>query len=240
MAARRSPKTGLTKKEQAEKTRARVLDAAIKLFAKRGFASTSTQDIAKAIGMTPGVLYWHFTDKEEVLTAVLDELQRRLFVALAREEERVSKREQQPLDAAETVRVLIARVARLVSESQETLLLVGVIGAECTDTNPRIEKALCEAYERIAVVVRDLLERAAKDDAIGAPLQDIDVECTAEMFLGMYMGAILHQRLFRAEYPLPRALPVIERMLFAALVPRAATGAPGAPGAPRAQRRSSR
>lgn len=203
-----------------------MLDAAITLFAKRGFASTSTQDIAKAIGMTPGVLYWHFKDKEDLLTAVLDELQRRLFVALSREEERVSKRETKPLNAAETCRVLIARVARLVSESQETLLLVGVIGAECTDTNPRIEKALREAYGRIAMVVRDLIERASSEQAIAVSLQELDVECTAEMFLGMYMGAILHQRLFRADYPLPRALPVIERMLFAALVPRAAAARP--------------
>jgi AcrR family transcriptional regulator len=211
----RSPKTGMTKKEQAEQTRARVIDAAITLFAKQGFASTSTQEIAKAIHMTPGVLYWHFSDKEAILTAVLDELQRRLFVALTREEQRITPKQPRAVD---TMRALIGRVARLVSESQETLLLVGVIGAACTDTNPRIEKALREAYGRISAVVRELLERAAKESALGAKeLRAIDIECTAEMFLGMYMGAILHQRLFRAEFPLPRALPVIERMLFAAL-----------------------
>jgi AcrR family transcriptional regulator len=203
-------KPGLGKKEQAEQTRARVIDAAIALFSKHGFASTSTQDIARAIGMTPGVLYWHFRDKEAVLIAVLDELQRRLVVALAREGERTEGE-----SAAETSRRFIARVARMVAESRETLLLVGVIGAEATDTNPRIERALREAYGRVAVVVRELLERAAAE---GCAI-DEDPECAAEMFLGLYMGAILHQRLFRSKLPLQRALPVIERMLFASLLP---------------------
>jgi AcrR family transcriptional regulator len=161
-------------------------------------------------------LYWHFRDKEAVLIAVLDELQRRLFVSLVREEERSGGER-----AAKTARALIARVARLVVESKETLLLVGVIGAEATDTHPRVERALRQAYGRIAVVVRDLLARAADE---GCAVDD-DPECAAEMFLGLYMGAILHQRLFRAELPLDRALPVIERMLFAALLPGEAAAA---------------
>lgn len=213
----RSPKTGLTKKEQAELTRARVLDAAIALFAKRGFTQTSTQDIARAIGMTPGTLYWHFDGKEALLVAVLEELERRLFTALVREEERIGDE----LPAADTARALIHRVARVVSESQETLLLVGVIGAEATDMNPRVERALRDAYGRIARFVKELLERAVEE---GAAFES-DVECAAEMFLGMYMGAIMHQRLFRSDFPLERALPVVERMLFSALMPAAAVNA---------------
>lgn len=213
----RSPKTGLTKKEQAELTRARVLDAAIALFAKRGFTQTSTQDIARAIGMTPGTLYWHFDGKEALLVAVLEELERRLFTALVREEERIGDE----LPAPDTARALIHRVARVVSESQETLLLVGVIGAEATDMNPRVERALRDAYGRIARFVKELLERAVEE---GAAFES-DVECAAEMFLGMYMGAIMHQRLFRSDFPLERALPVVERMLFSALMPAAAVNA---------------
>lgn len=203
----------MTKKEQAEQTRARVIDAAIALFAKRGFASTSTHDIAKAIGMTPGTLYWHFEDKEALLVAVLEELERRLVHALAREGGRL-----QSASAAEKTRALLGRVARLVAASQETLLLVGVIGAEATDTNPRIEAALRASYGRVAVVVAELLRQGA---AQGETVER-DVECAAEMLLGMYMGAIVHQRLFREELPLVRALPVMESMLFAALFPGAA------------------
>lgn len=209
-ARRVAGKTGLGKKEQSEQTRARILDAAITLFAKRGFASTSTHELARAIGMTPGALYWHFADKEALLVAALDELRRRMFVVLARAEERAGAQ-----SAADAIGVLVARVARVVVEAQENLLLVGVIGAEATETNPRIEQALRESYAGIASVLRGLLRRAAAE---GVDVGD-DIECTAEMFLGLYMGAILHQRLFRADFPLERALPVVERMLLRAILP---------------------
>src|SRR5881628_2831455 len=98
-----------TKKAQAERTRAAIIDAAIGLFARRGFASTSTQDLAKAIGMTTGVLYWHFKDKEELLIAAVNELERRLAEELLSEAEAKSA-----TGARQTFEALIARVARVV------------------------------------------------------------------------------------------------------------------------------
>src|SRR2546430_679683 len=100
-----------TKKEQAEATRAAIIEAAIRLFARSGYVSTTTQDIARAIKMTPGVLYWHFKDKEEVLTAVLAELERRLFVELSRESEAVQAEQ---LDVVKTTERLIGRVSAVV------------------------------------------------------------------------------------------------------------------------------
>src|SRR5438067_12635455 len=96
-----------TKKEQAETTRAAIINAAMKLFARSGYVSTTTQDIARAIKMTPGVLYWHFKDKEEVLVPVLAELERRLAAEVSAESESISDK----LDAASTLERLIARVA---------------------------------------------------------------------------------------------------------------------------------
>jgi AcrR family transcriptional regulator len=47
-----------------------VLDAAAGLFRSKGYASTSMRDIAAAVGMLPGSLYYHFPSKEELLVAV--------------------------------------------------------------------------------------------------------------------------------------------------------------------------
>ncbi len=204
-------KRARTKREQAEQTRARILDAAIRLFARRGFASTSTQDLARAIGMTPGILYWHFKGKEDLLVAVLDELQRRLIVELADQAQESADR-----GAVWTLSALIDRVARVVERHQENLLLVGVIGAEATDTNPRVERAVRAAYRRVSSWVVEVLRGGVAEGVIP---RDLDLACATQMFLGLYMGGIMHQRLFRQEYPLPRALPVLRRLLFSALVP---------------------
>ena len=203
------------KKQQAERTRKRILDAAIRLFAKRGYVSTSMADLADAVKMTPGVLYWHFDDKEALLLAALDELQRRFaFEILSNRTEPV------PEDPAARGRYMIGRVARVVKEHNDSLMLFGVIAAETTDANPKIERGLRRAYAAVAQIAVDLLNRG-RDAGLCDP--DIDIECAAQLFLGIYMGGIMHQRLFRNELPLSRALPELERMLFGALLPRAGT-----------------
>lgn len=215
--------SGGNRKAQSERTRAAILDGAMRLFAKKGFASTTTQDLSKAIGMTQGALYWHFEDKEALLVAVLEDLQRKLAAELLREAEGAPTAPGRPTDPASLVKAMLARVAWVIERQQEKLLLVGVIGAEVTDTNPRIEKALRKAYRGIASVLQAVLEEGQRAGQVDAKL---DVACAAELFCGLYMGGILHQRLFRDELPLPRALPVLQQLLFAALMPGVAAKAP--------------
>ncbi|WIM89669.1 helix-turn-helix domain-containing protein [Candidatus Mycobacterium wuenschmannii] len=54
-------------------SRERLLDTALELFARRGYAATSTAEIQKATGMSPGsgALYRHFRSKNDVLRAAL-------------------------------------------------------------------------------------------------------------------------------------------------------------------------
>ena len=69
-------------KEEAEKTRARILASALSLFVKRGYEKTTFTDIAARLKMTKGAVYWHFETKESLLVALVQEMlekfQRRL------------------------------------------------------------------------------------------------------------------------------------------------------------------
>jgi len=51
--------------------RERILDEARTLFLTKGFAATSMQEIADAVGLTKPALYYHFKDKQDLLLAVL-------------------------------------------------------------------------------------------------------------------------------------------------------------------------
>ncbi|MBA3889086.1 MAG: TetR/AcrR family transcriptional regulator [Gemmatimonadaceae bacterium] len=53
-------------------TRERLLHAAIGLFARKGYASTSVADILDAAGVNAGSLYHFFPGKQDVLLAVLE------------------------------------------------------------------------------------------------------------------------------------------------------------------------
>lgn len=59
-------------KEDAEKTRADILDAAEQLFANKGVQAVSLDQIARAAGVTRGAVYWHFRDKRDLLAALRD------------------------------------------------------------------------------------------------------------------------------------------------------------------------
>lgn len=63
----------LATKTRSNNRREQVLDAAARLFVEKGFSGTSTRDIAKATGMLPGSLYYHFQSKEDLLIAVFEE-----------------------------------------------------------------------------------------------------------------------------------------------------------------------
>lgn len=60
-------------KTRSNNRREKIFDAAAVLFVEKGFSSTSIRDIAKATDMLPGSLYYHFSSKEDLLTAVFEE-----------------------------------------------------------------------------------------------------------------------------------------------------------------------
>ena len=49
-----------------------LLEAAAALFAEQGFRATSMREIAKAVGMLPGSIYYHFPSKDDLLLAIYD------------------------------------------------------------------------------------------------------------------------------------------------------------------------
>lgn len=55
-----------------DRSRERILDAATKLMSERGYDRTTTAEIAKASGLPVSSLYWHFSSKAGLLTAVME------------------------------------------------------------------------------------------------------------------------------------------------------------------------
>lgn len=135
--------------------RGRILDAAATLFARHGFDGTSTARIARAAGVPKGLLFYYFSTKAEVLTALLDE---RLVVA--------------PLDAA----TLAVR-----GDTEQTLMNVGErILADHADSEVLREIVWHEAHTRPEVLAVLTRYRRALHDSIERVLRASIVETVGE------------------------------------------------------------
>lgn len=59
--------------EQDDRSRTRLLQAAVHVFDRKGYISASVREIAEAAGVTKPAVYYHFGSKEGLLVAVLNE-----------------------------------------------------------------------------------------------------------------------------------------------------------------------
>jgi AcrR family transcriptional regulator len=78
MGASSPPGTGfkprLTQDEKTAETRRRLLDAAIACLVERGYANTTTSEIAERAGLSRGAQLYHFPKKEELLTSAVEHM----------------------------------------------------------------------------------------------------------------------------------------------------------------------
>jgi AcrR family transcriptional regulator len=72
--AGRNLKTRLTQDEKTAETRRRLLDSAILCLIDRGYANTTTSEVAERAGLSRGAQLYHFPRKEELLTSAVEHL----------------------------------------------------------------------------------------------------------------------------------------------------------------------
>ena len=156
---RRGP--GRPAKAEAGDTKAALVDAALRLFARNGFAGTSIRAIAREVGLSESVLYAHFPSKQ----AIYEEAMRVAgpWVALVALEETPSA-----ADPAEFVRAFADRVLTAwdTPQARQAISLVARDGLIHDD-------GLAEGIERAirglaTVFARWIDERSIRDD-LGSP-----------------------------------------------------------------------
>lgn len=152
--------------------RARLRDAAIRLFAERGVAGASVRDIADAAGVTAGLITHYFGSKEG-LKAEVDELMVRVFTEpLA-----------MPLEGSpqERLKVVSEALARTMIENPA---LRAYLRRSFLENDPASGKV----FNRFALLFRDL-----QYEMRGAGLlrEDLDLDWTPLQVLFLHFGPLL-------------------------------------------------
>ena len=55
------------------KTKRKIFEASMKLFAEKGYDATSVEEITATVGVAKGTLYYHFSSQEEIYNFLLEE-----------------------------------------------------------------------------------------------------------------------------------------------------------------------
>lgn len=111
-------------KSQSEETRQRILDAAEAVFIEIGVSKASLERIAAEAGVTRGAIYWHFANKQELLTAIFARVYDLHVAVLARSFE----------DAADPLQVVLdwaLNVIELFGTDEHTRMVYKIIVTRC-------------------------------------------------------------------------------------------------------------
>jgi len=140
----------------AQGTREAILDAAQRMFLERGVSRTSLQQIASAAGVTRGAIYWHFRDKSDLFSAMLDRV--RLPLSDLADAYRQDGGHRDPVEMLEKLCGLA--LAKL--DENETYRNVYIILAtRCEfagEMNPAFERQLAIDCENLGKVEQDFVE----------------------------------------------------------------------------------
>jgi len=94
---------------RANDKRARILDAAVKVFAERGFHSATVAGIARAAGVADGTIYLYFKGKDDLLLRLFDES---MTALLAQAREALSRERTAPGKLRRFIQLHLAAVER--------------------------------------------------------------------------------------------------------------------------------
>lgn len=67
-------KTTPRRRGRPQSKRDDIVTAAVEVFLERGYADTSISEVAKAAGVIKATIYSHFKDKEQLFTAIIEEI----------------------------------------------------------------------------------------------------------------------------------------------------------------------
>lgn len=165
----------MTRRERlAAERRTRILEAAARIFAERGFHRTTTKDIAEVADVAEGTIYNYFGTKDDLLLALLDQM----------DEER---RHQELYDRAdqEDLRTALENHMResLVDREQYFTLLEALLPELIT--NPVLAKRYIDEQFKPST---EILESLFRLHTAAGHLQTDNIDATVRLLYSMFVG----------------------------------------------------
>ncbi len=197
-------------KEDAEKTRESILNAAVEIFSQQGIEKTSLAEIAKAADVTRGAIYWHFKNKTEIFEALHQKLHQPLADLILQD---IKKDHPQPL---EQIRDLCINMLVELDENVQKRKILTLFLIRCNYTDelaPLKEQHDAEKAKKLQLLSL-YFERARR---LGILPEDSD-PATLTLAISCYMKGIVIEYLTNPEsFAITEKAPVLISLFFKGL-----------------------
>lgn len=134
------------------KTKRKIFETSMKLFAEKGYDATSIEEITATVGVAKGTLYYHFSSKEEIFNFLIEEgmklLQNSIDIKTAKYENYIDK-----------IKAIILIQIKIIVKYEDliTILLSQFWGSEAR--NQKCKMHINEYINKIEEIVKEGIEK---------------------------------------------------------------------------------
>jgi len=182
-----APKSG--RQARGDLTRKRIVDCATNLIYEKGYAGTTVDDVIGRAGVTKGSFYHHFSSKEELGHAVIDNASFYIFQRI-----KDSLRDQQlaPLQRIATMLDEIRRIVEAADCSHGCIL--GNLALEMSQGHDKFRLRIAEAFRSWSSGIARQLDEMK---AAGLLPRDFDSTAYADFAVAAIEGGIMMSKVTR-------------------------------------------
>ncbi|MEB0094315.1 TetR family transcriptional regulator [Pseudomonas sp. CCI4.2] len=174
-------------KEEAQETRRHILEAAEKAFYARGVARTTLADVATLAGVTRGAIYWHFSNKADLVQAMLDSLHEPL-----EDMARASESEDE-IDPLGCMRTLLIKLFRQVALDPKTRRINEILFHKCEFTDEMCDLrrqrqiAALDCNDRIGLALANAVRKGQMPATLNTVRASICLHAYIDGILGQWL-----------------------------------------------------
>lgn len=142
----------MTRDKSSDK-RQRILDAALKVFAERGFYNAKVSEVARTAGVADGTIYLYFANKDDLLIQLFEDRMEYIIQRLTTELKRT------PSDPLQKIRTLIHRHVELATHDPD---LAEFITVELRQSGKFVREYQNPQFVEYLRILRDIIEEGQK------------------------------------------------------------------------------
>jgi TetR/AcrR family transcriptional regulator, fatty acid metabolism regulator protein len=197
-------------RRRSDDKRARILQAAVKVFARRGYFASRVSDVARRAGVADGTIYLYFRNKEDILVSLFDEVMSEHLEGRGRDVEPGG-------DAPARLRAVAERHLGLLGRNRE---LAVVFQVELRQSTKFMERFTASWLQDYFALIAEVIEQGQREGTLRA---DLPVKVATKAFFGILDEMVTSWILSRKQYDLVAlAAPVVDLFLRGAAGPHQA------------------